>query len=177
MSDFNQELASSTSCAHCSAEVPLVSETCPKCSTPVPPRINFHEFFAELERRTIMDARFGGLVLGREGPEDDIPLLQHQGAGVFVLIGAMQGGEYILSEEATKRHEARLHEINAEKGSLPKVSYTPGSTVIDTNLMPSGGALWVAHHGQFIVNRFATAKYFDELEKMNVSRSLSNCTK
>ncbi|WP_144441540.1 hypothetical protein [Bradyrhizobium sp. CCGE-LA001] len=116
-----------------------------------------------------MDARYGGLVLGRDGPEDDIPLLQHQGAGVFVLIGAMQGGEYILSEEATKRHEAWLGEINAEKGSPPNISSTPHSTVIDTNLMPPGGALWVAYGGQFIVNRFATAKYFHELERMNVT--------
>ncbi|MCA1438519.1 MULTISPECIES: hypothetical protein [unclassified Bradyrhizobium] len=66
-----------------------------------------------------MDARFGGLVLGRDGPEDDIPLLQHQGAGVFALIGVMQGGEYILSEEATKRHWTRLQEINAEKDRRP----------------------------------------------------------
>ncbi|WP_156447342.1 hypothetical protein [Bradyrhizobium yuanmingense] len=116
-----------------------------------------------------MDARYGGLVLGREGPEDDIPLVQHQGAGVFVLVGAMQGGEYILSEEATKQHLIRLNEINSEKGTSPISSYAPKSTVIDTNLMPPGGALWVAHNGQFIVNRFATAKYLDELEKMNAS--------
>jgi hypothetical protein len=117
-----------------------------------------------------MDARFGGLVLGREGTEDDIPLLQHQGSGVFAVVGAMQGGEYILSAEATKLHMSRITEINSKNGAPPGLPCSPPqSAVIDTNLMPPHGGLWVAYGGQFIVNRFATAKYFDELEKLNVS--------
>jgi hypothetical protein len=117
-----------------------------------------------------MDARFGGLVLGREGPEDDIPLLQHRGSGVFAVVGEMQGGEYILSAEATKLYMSRITEINSENGvPPPSLQCSSQSTVIDTNLMPPHGGLWVAYGGQFIVNRFATAKYFDELEKLNVS--------
>ncbi|SDJ62602.1 hypothetical protein SAMN05216338_10575 [Bradyrhizobium sp. Rc2d] len=119
-----------------------------------------------------MDGRFGGLVLGRDGHEDDIPLYQHQGGGVFAIVGMMQGGEYILSAEATKLHLPRLNEINSEKGTPLNFSPSPQSAVIDTNLMAPYGGLWVAYGGQFIVNRFATAKYFDELEKLNVSSTV-----
>ncbi|WP_141343363.1 hypothetical protein [Bradyrhizobium sp. USDA 3458] len=115
-----------------------------------------------------MDARFGGLVLGRDGPEDDIPLYQHQGGGIFAVVGLMQGGEYILCAEAVKFHRSRLVEIKSEKGAPLDLSYSPRSNVIDTNLMPPHGGLWVAYEDQFIVNRFATAKYFDELERINV---------
>jgi hypothetical protein len=169
LSDFEPDIATSTLCAHCTADVPLEAKACPICSTPAPPRLGFHAFFAEIERRRIMDARFGGLVLGRTGAEDDIPLFQHQGRGVFVLAGLMQGGEYILSAEATEHHKIRLIEINSEKGEPPNLPLSPQSMVIDTNLMPSLGGLWIAYGGQFIINRFATTKYFNELEALNVS--------
>lgn len=172
MNDPTPDLATSTPCGHCTAQVPLESEACPKCTTPAPFRLGYHEFFAALERRQIMDARFGGLVLGREGPEDDIPMLHHRGAGVFQIVGAMQGGEYILSAEAAKLHGPRLHEINSENGTPPRFAHSPRSVVIDTNLMPPGGALWVAYRPQFVINRFATEKYFAELEQLNISSAL-----
>ncbi|TIT32296.1 MAG: hypothetical protein E5W65_25650 [Mesorhizobium sp.] len=116
-----------------------------------------------------MDARHGGLIVGRDGPDDDIPMYQFIGDGIFEICGLMHGREYIVSREAALKHVSALQAINSETGTadadLP-LRFSPRSAVINTNLMPPGGAIWV-DPGQYIINRFATAKHLDSLEKLN----------
>ncbi|WP_434723025.1 hypothetical protein [Mesorhizobium sp. RIZ17] len=92
------------------------------------------------------------------------------GGGIFELTGLMHGGEFIVSREATAKHLPTLETINSEKGvaaaeDVP-LRYSPIASVINTNLMPAGGALWI-DPGQFIINGFATAKHLETLEKLN----------
>ncbi len=123
----------------------------------------------------MLDARLGGLVLGRPGPDDDIPMYRHVGKGIFEVVGLMQGGEFIVSKVATEKHREWLEEINLEKeenaASLTLV-HSPVTSVINTNLLPQWGGLWISH--QFVVNRIATAKWLDELQWRNATANVDN---
>lgn len=122
-----------------------------------------------LDAGEVIPAYCGGLIVGREGPEDDIPLWVHAGQGVMHVVALMQGDEYLMSPEATAAHMDRLVELNAEKGPyvpLRRVPLTRSSSVINTNFHSPTAGLWL-RPGQFIVNRFATRKHYLELERLN----------
>lgn len=167
MGQFRLEIAEASLCEECSHEVALSQLSCPRCGANTY-RLSFDAFYSELENYHIMDARYGGYVLGRNDAEDDIPMYTFAGYGLYSFRGAMQGGEYILSKAATLKHMARLEEINSDKGDAKLPFYpenTEYSSVINTNFMPKFGGLWI--DSQFIINRFATQKHFIELEKLN----------
>ncbi|WP_276122682.1 hypothetical protein [Pararhizobium qamdonense] len=167
---FTVEIAEVLECRVCKEVFPINVTDCPKCGE-WHHRLTFEDFYAQLETMRIMDARLGGLVLGRPGPEDDIPMYAYATDGIFETWGLMQGGEYILSHEATKRHGPLLEEINSEKGAVSELKFpsTP-ITTINTNLMPLFSGLWIRGK-QFIVNRFATAANLELLEKLNFEAS------
>lgn len=175
MSEFTLQISESTPCANCASLVPLKAQVCPKCGTRAAYRLTFEEFFGEIEQRRITDAKLGGLVVGRQTIDDDIPLYQHTTGNVFAVVGLMQGGEYLLSQAASRIHKTRLEAINSEKGSASAVfpiKLTSFTSVINTNIMPPFGGLWIDWH-QFVVNRFATEKYYQELEELNADTSFS----
>jgi hypothetical protein len=168
MGQFRLEIAEASLCEGCSHEVALSELSCPRCGANTY-RLSFDTFYSELENFHIMDARYGGYVLGRNDAEDDIPMYTFAGNGLYSFRGLMQGGEYILSKAATLKYRDRLEEINSDKGSA-NLPFHPEnseySSVINTNFMPKFGGIWISH-SQFIINRFATQKYFKELEKLN----------
>lgn len=175
MAEFRLEIGSETACQTCGAAIPLSSATCPGCAAQAPHRLTFEEFFVELERGRMLDARPGGLVIGRPGLDDDIPMYRHFGKGIFEVVGLMQGGEFIVSKFATEKHRAWLEEINQEKGECsggPMLKYSPVMSTINTNLLPPWGGLWISY--QFVVNRFATAKWLDELEWLNATANVDS---
>lgn len=175
MAEFRLEIGSGTDCQECGADIPLTSATCPACSADAPHRLTFEEFFVELEQGRMLDARLGGLVIGRSGPDDDIPMYRHFGKGIFEVVGLMQGGEFIVSKRATDKHRDWLEAINQEKGELPAalmLEHSPVTSVINTNLLPEWGGLWISY--QFVVNRFATAKWLDELQWRNATSNIDN---
>jgi len=170
MAEFRLEIGSETDCQICGTPIPLHAETCPGCLILAPHRLTFEEFFVELEQGRMLDARLGGLVIGRPGSEDDIPMYRHVGKGIFEVVGLMQGGEFIVSKFAAEKHRARLEEINQEKGECHgnlALKYSPVTSIINTNLLPQWGGIWISC--QFVVNRFATAKWLDELEWLNAT--------
>jgi hypothetical protein len=88
---------------------------------------------------------------------------------VYLCFGAMHGGEYLLSTEATHKHSTRLEEINAQKGDwtpLRGIGLTEATSVLNTNLVAGTASLWLQGN-QFVVNRHATAKHLEELEQLN----------
>jgi hypothetical protein len=172
MRQFKLDIAETMPCTKCGEAGPVGVHNCNACGTGNA-TIGFDEFFDEVQRGQIVNAQKGGLVIGRDDAHDDIPMFAFAGHGIFRLIGMMQGGEYVLSVEAATEHRVRLEAINAEKGPyMPptSVAVTPHTSIINVNLCPPTAALWFAAHGQFIVNRFATAKYLAELESLNSCR-------
>lgn len=175
MAEFRIDIGSETDCPTCGTAVPLSATTCPGCSFDAPHRITFEEFFIELEQGRMLDARQGGLVVGRSGPDDDIPMYRHVGKGIFEVVGLMQGGEFIVSKVATEKYRVWLEEINLGKGDEADsltLTHSPVTSVINTNLMPQWGGLWISY--QFVVNRFATAKWLDELQWRNATANVDN---
>lgn len=167
------EISPDVNCIKCDALNPTLLDRCTVCDQMLW-NMDIGEFFNRLFQRQLADARQGGLILGRNGPEDDIPLFDMRAKNVASLIGLMQGMEFIASTEATAKHYERLEQINTDKGDaeeLNAIHLPMTGNVIDTNqfkpiddIYPYAG-LWVTQ--QFIINRYATKKHFEELVHLN----------
>jgi hypothetical protein len=166
-------------CEHCGEVTPLDihayvdNSTCPSCGKELAPRITVATLYERLLRGDVIDARRGALVLGRDTPEDDIPMIVPVATGVYQVVGMMQGGEYILSAEASTKHSKRLEEIcEVAKGAyepLRSVEVTSVTRIINTNHQPAGEVLLLIDPGQFIVSRAGTAAHYQELVQLNNS--------
>lgn len=166
-------------CNHCGAVTPLDIHAyvdyakCTSCGKDVAPRITVATLYERLLGGDVIDARRGALVLGRDTPEDDIPMILPAATGVYQVVGMMQGGEYILNAEASTRHLQRLEEISANaKGTyepLRSVEVTSITRIINTNHQPAGEVFLLIDPGQFIVSRAGTAIYYQELVQLNNS--------
>lgn len=128
----------------------------------------------------LLDARAGGLIIGRNDDSDDIPMVFAVSVGIFQVYGNMQGGEYIINAVASTKYKERIEKINSynrnnEYKPLNLLKVTDNTSVINTNVNPKSTLLLV-DSGQFIINRAATAKYYDELEEINSSVNKANST-
>jgi hypothetical protein len=164
-------ISDSSPCFFCGADLSLDHQICSSCGSDENRRFTFTDVYEALLSGDIVDARAGGLVLGRENNIDDIPMIVPIGIGIFQLVGIMQGGEFILNKEISTKYHEKITEINSYKNN----SYTPlssieitvrASRIINTNFRNKDIVL-LADSGQFIVNPAATAKYYYELEKLN----------
>lgn len=162
-------------CAHCGKDTLLTLNVCELCNEELSPRITVPQLLVMVVTGLLIDVREGGLVLGRPGPEDDIPMLFAPVPGVLELCALMHGGEFILNTMASAKHTDRLLEINAYKPEeytpLPSIPLTSTTRVFNTNGTkgPESNAAVLIQTGQFIVNRRATVKFYSELEEINNS--------
>jgi len=115
----------------------------------------------------IVDGRSGGLVRGRLHSEGHILLIQPtEILGGYEFVGYMEGGEYLMSVDATENHFGRLEEINRDKGEgESKLPSSLTGRVIDTSAEPHDKLLLI--HRQYIINRSSTAKHLEELVALN----------
>jgi hypothetical protein len=171
MTNFEFEIADSSPCFFCNEELPLDLLSCSSCANPQV-RYTAVEIYHKFYEGHIIDARAGGLVLGRHHNEDDIPMLFLSAVGVFDLSRYMQGGEYILNIEASVKHKDRLEEINsymsAEYSPIKSLEVSDKTRIFNTNGI-KGELIILFDSAQFVVNRAATKKHFTELEKLNNS--------
>ncbi|MBC3197022.1 MULTISPECIES: hypothetical protein [Pseudomonas] len=125
------------------------------------------EFVRSFINGWIVDARDGGLIVGRTHEEGHILMFQGTDVlGEFEHMGFVEGGEYIMSTDATAHHYSRLEEINSDKSPCDAEIYvTASSQLINTRAEPHDKFLVI--HKQFIINRNATKRHFDELERLN----------
>jgi hypothetical protein len=94
----------------------------------------------------------------------------------FVPKGFMEGYEYLVNSKASKLHEARLDEINSCKAPcemLPEIKLSKGTRVFNTWCEPRDKVL-IVDEGQRIINKYATANFFDELETINNLEALTS---
>ncbi|MBW4443306.1 MAG: hypothetical protein KME10_19105 [Plectolyngbya sp. WJT66-NPBG17] len=165
-------IADSSPCISCGTDLFLEQSRCPSCGSESNIRTAFADIYDLLMQGSLIDARPGGLILGREHDEDDIPMLAPQAVGIFQLVGYMQGGEYILNRDAAIEHKEKILEINSYKDKdytpLRSIRLTDTTRILNTNAS-SGSTALLVEHGQFVVNRAATARYYYELEELNNS--------
>ncbi|MCQ0168439.1 hypothetical protein DN388_15895 [Pseudomonas sp. S12(2018)] len=122
----------------------------------------------------IVDARDGGLIVGRSHQNGHILMFQGTPSlGEFEHIGYVEGGEYIMSTGATESHMARLEEINRDNAPCDtEVPISLDSQIINTRAEPHDKFLVIEK--QFIINRNATKRHFVELEKLNSAHRFHN---
>lgn len=175
MSEITFEVPDNSPCYHCGIDMALDLEICPDCGEEVPTRFTAPQLLVLFTNGQILDARSGGLVLGRDDPEDDIPMFRAVIPGVLQLVGLMHGGEFIVNCNAVSANQDRLLEINSYKDSkytpMASIPLTSTTRVFNTNGTqgPESNLALLIQSGQFIVNRAATIKYYSELEEINNS--------
>lgn len=116
-----------------------------------------------------IDSSPGGLVIGKTHAEGGITMVRPNKDGKTIdVVGEMEHGEFIMSAEATKMYKDRLYEINSDTNF-------DGLINIDSirrlkNILFTGktfATIVFASGEQFIINHKSTAKYIDELERLN----------
>jgi hypothetical protein len=136
------------------------------------------EFIGLLIEGYAIDARLGGYVVGRSHEEGGIKCFIETDQG-FELIAEIEGGEYIINGGGASEFENELASLNAlydadssQEIPLPISEHT---TVYNTKATQEK-LLWVSGGG-FIMNKYATHKYFQIIEKINfVSNPLRHYT-
>ena len=115
----------------------------------------------------IVDARDGGLIVGRLHEEGHITMIEGtEEFGVYAHVGFVEGGEFIMSTDATRLHRRRLEEINADKSPCEDaIRVSTDSQIINARAEPHDKFIVIQR--QFIINREATKRHFKELEDLN----------
>jgi hypothetical protein len=127
-------------------------------------------FYAMLRSGWILDARRGGLVLGRSHAGGNIYMIQESGDSGYQIKGHMEGYEFILNYAASVTHRDRIEEINRQKPTFAPpltLSAVLAHQTVTTAAEPFDKLLWIDVRGQFVVNRWATCANLDELARMN----------
>lgn len=116
----------------------------------------------------VVDGRAGGLIDGRLHEEGHIVMLQPSSEvlGEYVMLGLVEGGEYIICPEASSAYTNRLFEINSDNAPHPPEADRKPSRIIHTRAEPHDKFL-IIQKGQWIINIESTNRHFDELERIN----------
>lgn len=170
----NYDVDDTAPCGECEVQTDVLVPNCINCGA-VNVHLTLGEFIQRFSRKQFLDARLGGYIIGRDGPEDDIPMFQISAGNLITLIGMMQGGEYVVSTNAAQRNRDEIIQINSQTGRACDLEVElpfPNCNVLNVNqcqpldgLSPSGALL--VDSGQFVVNRFATKENFARLEEIN----------
>lgn len=116
----------------------------------------------------VVDGREGGLIEGRLHKEGHIVMMRpsEEVLGEYELLGLVEGGEYVMSPDASTAFFDRIEEINLDKSPCPPAHARVPSRILNTRAEPHDKFL-IIQKGQWIVNIEATNRHFDELEQMN----------
>jgi hypothetical protein len=129
------------------------------------------EQFNELcKKKLVVDARTGGLVIGRSHADGNIYMIrQKYPLYEFEFCSHLEGGEYILNHNAYKKYKGRIDEINSYKvaGDAVDLYDVCKVNILLTKNEPGDKLLLIDYRGQFIVNKKATSKFLIELDVLN----------
>jgi hypothetical protein len=126
------------------------------------------EFHKIVDLDIVFNGLEGGLILGNLHSQGGIHLIQpNLQIGVFRYVGEMEGWEYLTPPFKTTEIQQKFEHINSlEKGGFShektEFDIPPTCKVVDTLNKPMA-LLLLTEYSQFIVNRFATKKYINEL--------------
>jgi hypothetical protein len=175
MAEIKIEVPDTAPCPQCERQVTIGLTSCPTCEKELPVRIHAGQLLIAFTTGEVLDARRGGLVMGRHEPADDIPIVRAVVPGILEVCGRMHGGEFIVNARASRENATRLEEINAyrspEYTPISNIALTDTTRIFNTNGTEGPEShLWLlVQSGQFIVNRAGTIEYFEELERINNS--------
>ncbi|WP_122347694.1 hypothetical protein [Pseudomonas coronafaciens] len=118
----------------------------------------------------VVDGRAGGLIRGRLHSEGHVVMLQPSSTtlGEYELLGLVEGGEYVMSPDASEAHYHRIEEINSDMTPHPAAPGRKSERTLDVRAEPHDKFL-IIQKGQWIVNIQATNRHFEELDALNNS--------
>ncbi|HAH22477.1 MAG TPA: hypothetical protein DCL77_01700 [Prolixibacteraceae bacterium] len=134
---------------------------------------SFDEFHHIIDLDIVFNGQKGGLVLGNLHTQGGIHLISpNLETEVMKYSGEMEGWEYLSAPLKSIDIGKEFEKFNVlEKGGLSKdpteFNIPPSCKVIETFNEPIALIILSVHH-QFIVNRFATKKYINELIKLDL---------
>ena len=115
-----------------------------------------------------IDATPGGLVIGKTHGEGGVMVVSPNKDGESIdIVAEIEHGEYIMCPKATKEYKNRLSEINSDNdfnGSI-NIDDIRLKSVLFTG--KTFATIIVMGEEQYIINSKSTAKYLDELERLN----------
>jgi hypothetical protein len=133
-----------------------------------PKTLTKEEFYGLLINGFALDARLGGYIVGRSHEEGGIKCFTEINEQ-FELIAEIEGGEYIINGGCAEEFEEQLRALNSTYDPQPNpeeaLCLSQYSVVYNTSGTQEK-ILWVSGGG-FILNKYATQKYFNIVEKMN----------
>jgi hypothetical protein len=136
--------------------------------------LNLEEMNLLIINGFVVDGRGGGLVLGPSHEDGGIPMLALAGDGTYRYLGELEGGEYLVNLVAYESQPEQIEAYNnfqdsGEEGMLV-VPLSRNLLILNTYLHDCYGRcakLLLIDAGQFIVNKYATARHFTEIERLN----------
>lgn len=115
----------------------------------------------------VVDGRAGGLIVGRRHAEGHIILIRPSDEiGVFEFCGVAEGGEYLMSTSATAAEFQKIRELNEFRDACESEIFLGLHTKLVHTSAERHDKLLIVDR-QYIVNRRATRKHFEELEIIN----------
>lgn len=131
--------------------------------------ITQQEFDRLFRQGLVVDARRGGLVIGRSHKEGNIYMIQQYLTG-YRVINHMEGGEYVVCHEAIMKHKDRIEHINSLQMNCQNVDidvlrHTPLLVTRMEGLYDK--FLLFDVRRQFVVNKGSTCFFLEELNRLN----------
>lgn len=125
----------------------------------------------------IVECINGGLLLGNYHCDGGVTVLrEYNNENIYEAVAELEGWEYVMCEDATFHHKEYLHKINDEfDGSSPgfqEYEIPENVMIVDTRpiipyLKDTNKLLLFGQNSHFIINKFSTKKYLQELDKLN----------
>jgi hypothetical protein len=135
------------------------------------------EFINLIMKGWVIDTRAGGLVIGRSHDQGNIYMFRfiyNVTSFKISFAGNIEGGEYIVNYSSYLHSKKRFDEINnfyEPTTNISDIKLTEKSRFFNTHATPSDKLLLIENNHIFVINKFATAKHFEEIEHLN---SLNN---
>lgn len=134
--------------------------------------ISGEKFLDLLNEGMIVDARDGGLVIGRSHKDGNIYMIRQLfDSDNYEIFAHMEGGEYIICHDAYIKYKDTIENINSFHGTEYNVDIEEvcKSPVLLTSAPFEDKYLFIDARGQFIVNKYATCLFLKELNLINKS--------
>lgn len=124
--------------------------------------IAYHEVYG------IHEITRGGYVIGNSHEQGGIKcIVETENKGMFEVCAEIEGDEYVMNAMATIKYKDRLDEINSFYTLVPSIDYEHLNKLNSVVAVGDAGMLWLSKWPQYIINKYATAKYIEELDNMN----------
>ncbi|MDR1718448.1 MAG: hypothetical protein LBS20_21635 [Prevotella sp.] len=135
--------------------------------------ISFEDFENLSNQDFIVDAREGGLIIGRSHDEGNIYVIIPVKDG-YNYVHPVEGGEYIVNHISSMKHWDRIRFINSHKASdcTIHIDILRKTPLLVTQGRIADKLLLIHQEGQYVVNKRAACLFLEELNAINSDKDI-----